>query len=461
MTNTNNIQHAIIASLIMKPSLVYNLNGVQSFLFDEGNKQLFELVVKQINESAKVDIPLLNQKCKSISISELIEGVNPSSFAQYTQTAIEDFKREQEMQLGIELQSNLQLMPYIEAVSIHEKGRGLINEMFTSGVSDKDKDLLDAMNDKYNHTEPTQYAEINNLTRGFMIGGYDIFAARPAMGKTTLMIDLALGLAKKGIPACIISLEMSKKAIYSNISCRLSGVRKSTVRRDKKEVAGLENHYQDEHDAEMERYYKAFDKISNLPIFVYDINDCTNKLSGIVNLIRVVNKKHNVDYFFIDYLQKISASNEKSRNYQIEEISGDLSRLPIQLNCYIGAFSQLSRALETRGGAKRPNMSDLRDGGAIEQDAWNIYMLYRPEYYNILEDELGKSLKKMLELIVVKNREYAGEGGLGSAYLWFNTSKQGYVNDQYETLENETKELAYNGTITKSNGISNDEDIPF
>jgi replicative DNA helicase len=99
-------------------------------------------------------------------------------------------------------------------------------------------------------------------------------------------------------------------------------------------------------------------------------------------------------------------------------------------------------------------MSDLRDGGAIEQDAFNIYFLYRPEYYGIMEDADGNSVKGLLELIVAKGRIF---GGIGTALLWYDKKKQGYVND--EPVEEFNK--PYNGTITTTGHAKSEEPLPF
>jgi replicative DNA helicase len=345
---THELQDAIIASLIMKPGLSYELNGVGSFMFDGLRKELFDNVVSQINQIGKVDIPLLSKF--GVNIHNIIRTTNPANFQNYISDAIEMFRVNQESELANNLLDDLTTLKVSEAVQKHEKQRGLIDELFTSGLTDRKADLLDAMQGITNHVEPTQYKAINDLTRGFMIGGYDIFAARPSMGKTTLMIDFALGLAEKGIPVCLMSLEMSKKLIYAIIACRLSGVHISTIYRSKNDILSMADYEREEHDSDMKKYVSAYDVLSEMPLYVFDVSDTTNKAGGIVNFIRVAQKKHGINYFFIDYLQKIqSGERTANRNYEIEEISGALSRLPVQIGCYIGAFSLVKQGSRNEG----------------------------------------------------------------------------------------------------------------
>lgn len=462
MTISEELQRAIIGSLIMKPGLSYELNGIGGFIFDDIHRPLFEVVMQQITDTGKVDIPLVSQISQNanikVNIQNIIRTSDPRNFQQYVAESIEAFKKIHEGNLANNFLDSLITSPVSEAVQSHEKQRELLSEMFTNGLTDRDADLKDAMLGVTNHVEPTAFKALNDLIRGFMIGGYDIFPARPSMGKTTLMIDFALDLAQREIPVCILSLEMSKKLIYSIIACRLSQVRIATIYKSKEDVSVMDAHDRGIHDAQMRMYIKAYDILSELPLYVFDVSDTTNKIGGIINFIRVTQKKYGVNYFFVDYLQKIQ-SGEKglSRNYEIEDISGALSRLPLQINCYIGAFSQLSRAVETRGGSKKPIMSDIRDGGSIEQDAFNIIFLYRPEYYGITEDNEGNSLIGMLELIVAKGRIF---GGIGSTFIWYDKQKQGYVNDE-PMPDMIQPQQPYNGTITKSVAVDTDEDLPF
>ena len=132
--------------------------------------------------------------------------------------------------------------------------------------------------------------------------------------------------------------------------------------------------------------------------------------------------KHGIEFIIVDYLQLIKSSGEQSRHLEVSKISRELKALARNLNIPVIALAQLSRAVESRGGDKRPQLSDLKESGDIEQDADVVSFLYRPEYYGINEDDNGNSLEGITELITKKNRH--GETGID--YLYMNKSTSNF-----------------------------------
>lgn len=271
-----------------------------------------------------------------------------------------------------------------EAVSIMEKSAGSPDGM--NGI-------------------PSGFHELDRITRGWQNSDLIIVAARPAMGKTAFLLSMACNIAiEHRVPVGIFSLEMSKvqlvNRLISNI-CQIEG--------DKIKTGQLI-------DAE---WYQLDNRIKNLygsPVYIDD----TPSLS-ILELrakARKIVREKEVKILFIDYLQLIHAGGLKfnSREQEISAISRSLKALAKELNIPVIALSQLNRNVEARtGDAKRPQLSDLRESGAIEQDADMVCFIHRPEYYNITEDEKGKSLKGVAEVIVAKHRS----GGIGTAKLKF------------------------------------------
>jgi replicative DNA helicase len=150
----------------------------------------------------------------------------------------------------------------------------------------------------------------------------------------------------------------------------------------------------------------------------FDIFSRENSLGSILGNIRRQYQK-GLAFAVVDYLQLTeveSRSKGQNREQVVSEISRAFKNLTLELRIPIIALSQLSRAVEIRGGSKRPQLSDLRESGSLEQDADIVAFLYRPEYYNILEDETGQSLKGKAEILVEKNRN----GALGDARCDFN-----------------------------------------
>ena len=172
--------------------------------------------------------------------------------------------------------------------------------------------------------------------------------------------------------------------------------------------------------------------------------------------------QHDIQMVIIDYLQLMTGGGESgkgNREQEISMISRSLKALAKELSVPVIALSQLSRAVETRGGTKRPQLSDLRESGAIEQDADIVSFIYRPEYYSILEDEEGQSLKGIGEIIVAKHRN----GALKTVKLKFTDhfAKFSDLDDpDFNDLTKNSGSGGDNTIITRSSRM-NDDDIPF
>jgi replicative DNA helicase len=165
----------------------------------------------------------------------------------------------------------------------------------------------------------------------------------------------------------------------------------------------------------------------------------------------------------IDYLQLMSGGTDNQRGNREQEVSAisrALKGLAKELNVPVIALSQLSRAVEVRGGTKRPQLSDLRESGSIEQDADMVMFIYRPEYYQIMEDEEGQSLKGVAEIIVAKHRN----GSLDTVKLKF-TDKFARFTDldeiNFAALSGGVFEGPNVNIITRPSKMNDDEDIPF
>lgn len=208
-------------------------------------------------------------------------------------------------------------------------------------------------------------------------GDYIVLAARPGMGKTAFMLEMAKQSASNGFPGAIFSLEMSAKQLMDRLIANFEQIPLSGIKNK-----NLEPHL-------FEKY--ATSKVVDLPIFIDDTASST------INQIRAkatkLKKQKGIEWVVIDYLQLITASS-KNKNYNKTQEIGDISRqikiLAKELDIPVVVLSQLNRAVETRGGLKKPQNSDLRESGDIEQDADVIFFLWRPEYYEFEQDEEGR-----------------------------------------------------------------------
>ena len=239
-------------------------------------------------------------------------------------------------------------------------------------------------------------AEIDALTGGWQDSDLIILAARPGMGKTGLALSMAVHAAQCGVPAAFFSLEMANTQLVMRMMAMLG------------EISGQKMRDGKVSDPELMALAHTAEQIEGLPIYLDDTPAIS--IPEMRAKCRRLKQQHDIQLVLVDYLQLMTLSPSgmenkySNREQEVAGISRALKGLAKELNVPVIALSQLSRAVETRGGAKRPQLSDLRDSGAVEQDADIVSFIYRPEYYGILEDESGDSLKSVAEIIFAKNR---------------------------------------------------------
>lgn len=243
----------------------------------------------------------------------------------------------------------------------------------------------------------TPITNLTSKTGGWRDSELIIIAARPAMGKTAFILKCLLHTVEQQIPAAIFSLEMSKEKLTDRLLSM-----EAKVDGDKFNIHGLSRN-------DMELIEPAAARLEKLPLYIDD--DASLTIHQFQVKAKRLASKFGVKLIVVDYLQLMSGTGKgKNREQEISEISRGLKITAKELNIPIIALSQLSRAVETRGGSKRPLLSDLRESGAIEQDADMVGFLFRPEYYGQSEwdDYDMASTAGECEYIIAKNRN----GGL-------------------------------------------------
>lgn len=227
----------------------------------------------------------------------------------------------------------------------------------------------------------------------FMDGDLICIAGRPGMGKSALIASIARNMAKRGKKGRIYTLEMTETQFVDRIASQETGINLATIKSGKLS------------DAEWEQMQQALIALGQCPLTIDDNAAVT--VQYVIATARMQKKQQGLDYILIDYLQLMDFSTLKgiNRDQQIGEATRALKALAKELGIPVIFLSQLSRAVETRGGSKRPQLSDLRESGNLEQDCDKITFIYRPEYYGILEDEQGMALQGVAELIVAKYRD--------------------------------------------------------
>ena len=252
---------------------------------------------------------------------------------------------------------------------------------------------------------PSGLHELDRMTAGWQKSDLVILAARPGMGKTALALNIASNAALHfNKPVAIFSLEMPSVQLVMRVCSSISGIsgeklKKGELTKDEwkllSDTAGV---------------------ISEVPLYISD--------KPAINIFelrakcRRLKMQHDIQMIVIDYLQLMSGSSDDkagNREQEISTISRSLKTIAKELEVPVIALSQLSRAVETRGGDKRPQLSDLRESGAIEQDSDMVIFLYRPEYYGFDQDDDGNNTKGKAEIIIAKHRN----GALGTVNVRF------------------------------------------
>ena len=252
---------------------------------------------------------------------------------------------------------------------------------------------------------PSGFLELDRNTAGFQPGTLIILAARPAMGKTAFALTMARNMAvdfKK--PVAFFSMEMTGV----ELAMRLIS--------SEAEIPGEELKKGDKLQPwQLEQMMMKTQTLNEAPIYIDDTPGLT--IFELRAKCRRMKQKYDIQMVFIDYLQLMTAGGENrngNREQEISTISRQLKALSKELNIPVLAMSQLSRAVETRAGTKKPQLSDLRESGAIEQDADIVMFIYRPDYYGITEDGKG-STQGMADIIIAKHRS----GSVGEVRLKF------------------------------------------
>ena len=260
-----------------------------------------------------------------------------------------------------------------------------------------------------NHGVPSGFPEIDEITFGWHPTDLVIIAARPAMGKTAFVLSMARNMAVEHQAAvAIFSLEMSKEQLINRLIVNHTEIPNDDIKRGSLSPQQLQ--ILDQRIGTLEQAPLFIDDTAGLSVF-----DLRSKARRLV-------RQYDVKVIIIDYLQLMTASGLKSnanREQEVSTISRSLKQLAKELNITVIALSQLNRGVENRPKeGKRPQLSDLRESGAIEQDADMVCFIHRPEYYGILEDEDGRSMKDMGEFIIAKHRN----GRVDTVLLRFQSS---------------------------------------
>lgn len=417
------IERLVLGILLLESDAYYRINQIlkpEMFLTD-ANRIVFSTIEKLQKESIGVDMvsvykELLPQKDKidASYITVLTDNVGSSvhleQHSMYIkqeyikrksisvfQSSIQDLMLETD--ISDVLSKSIKSLTEIEEGSIVNNTMKPLKEFAKSAIGEAEKRLINFRSGKINGV-PTFSRQLDKITGGWQKGELAIIAARPAMGKTAIALKILETAAINGCWPAMFALEMKGERLIDRLILEKTGVE------DWKYKHGSMTNQEFDLVCESSNYLYSLDA---------HIDDCSSQtIYRIKSKARVLKKKGQLGIIILDYLQLAEGDTGNTRNEEVAGMSRDLKKMAKDLDVPVIALSQLNRSVETRGGEKRPQLSDLRDSGAIEQDADMVCFIHRPDYYDKeLKDEPGNIIENGIEFIISKYRE----GATGSVFL--------------------------------------------
>lgn len=421
-------EEAVLGAILVNPDVLTKVVETlkpESF-YKPAHRYVYEAMLQLFNTNERIDLVSVSDVLSYNSKLEAVGGrafINDLSYKTITTSNIEYYARiVQEkavkralINAGGEIVSfGYDMNPIDESLENAEK---LIFDIASkkattdlSHIKDLVMNSYQKMEYRYEHRDEliglrTDFYELDNMTSGLQKSDLIILAARPSMGKTAFALNIAQNVAiKEKVPVAIFSLEMSKEQLVQRMLCSQAEVDTQRIK------TGNMN------QKDWDKIVNAMNDFANAPIFIDDTSGCT--LTDIrAKCRRLKMEQKDLGLVVIDYLQLMESSGREDRMQQISAISRGLKTLARELDVPVIALSQLSRAVESRTD-KRPMLSDLRESGAIEQDADIVMFIYRDEYYkkNDEEAEVAKAASKgESEIIIAKHRN----GPVGKVDLLF------------------------------------------
>ncbi len=417
-------EEAILGAVLANPvcfNKVADMLTPASF-YKPANKVIYDAIVELFNKNQAIDIVTVSERLNENDKLELVGGrayindlalnvTTTANIEYYAKIVQEKAIKRELINAGAEIvEMAYDNMPTEATLDNAEKLIFNIAQQKTTSDLVSVKDLVltsyEQISYRYEHRDeltgvPTGFYDLDNMTSGLQKSDLIILAARPSMGKTALALNIAQNVALKAQKTvAIFSLEMSKEQLVQRMLCS-----EAEVDTHKLKTGNM-------HASDWEKLTIAMNHFADAPLYIDDKPGAT-VMEVRAKCRRLAMERKEIGLVVIDYLQLMEGGNKEDRNQQISGISRGLKSLARELNVPVIALSQLSRAVESRPD-KHPMMSDLRESGAIEQDADIIMFIYRDEYYNKENTEnRGKA-----EVIIAKHRN----GAVGSIDLLFQGS---------------------------------------
>ena len=421
------LEETVLGALMLEKDALSNIIDIlkpESF-YSDAHQEIYRAITELFNNSEPVDMRTVVSQLRkngklefaggTYYIADLTSKVTSAAHIEYHARVVSEMAIKREL---IRVASEIHTMAYEDTTDVFNLLDHTESELFKISESNIRKNYdnmrslmgkaIQELEERKNHQDgltgvPSGFTRLDRVTGGWQKSDLVIIAARPGMGKTAFVVSAMRNASVDFDKAvAIFSLEMSSVQLVNRMISAEAELESEKLKKG------------DLKDYEWQQLVHKTTKLSEAPIFIDD-----TPALGILELrakCRRLKAQHDVQLIIIDYLQLMSGdSTGGNREQEIASISRALKGIAKELDVPVLALSQLSRAVETRGGDKRPQLSDLRESGSIEQDADMVMFLYRPEYYGITEDENGMPTDGTGEVIIAKHRN----GSLENVHLKF------------------------------------------
>ncbi len=424
------VERAVLGGILMQGDSLYKVEHLlrEDTFYVRAHRLIYEAMNALAESNIQIDLHTIFEQLRKLGTLETVGGpvylaeltsrvTGAANLEYHAHILLEKWMRRKLIQVATHI-AEAALDPEHDVYDALDEAEQMLFEIHPDqfGANTQETaDIAQELLDDYDH-RATMYAQqrhyigglswgihhMDYKTDGLKAGKLTVIAARPHMGKTALGLSLAIHALRNNKPVLYFSLEMTQRELIQRMAVSIAGVNAHATER-----GCLQPH-------EQQRYVYALDQLSKMPLQIVD------KAAITMADMRAQTRKSIIDYgtqlVIVDYLQLISTNRDFERNdLRVRYFSRTLKVIAKDMQVPVVLLSQLNRNCEARPD-KRPMMSDLRESGAIEEDADQVVMLFRPEYYGFDKDEEGNNTYGLCELIMAKNR---GGGGTGVVKSYF------------------------------------------
>lgn len=437
---------AVLGGIMLHADAIHEVADIvkRDSFYAEKHKAIFDAMVELQARAEPIDLLSVSSRLKEKKLlekvggraylTELVQSIPPASNIRHYADMVQ---KKYILRRLIDAAESISEMGFDEGKDVHELldkaekqvfdiSNSLSSSKFVSLGSTLDEawDRLDRMHKSKNELRgvSTGFKDLDSMLSGFQESDLIILAARPSMGKTALALDIARQAAMKGTPVGIFSLEMSSQQLVDRMMSADAMVNSWKLRTGKLSI-----------EQDFEKIKHSMDRLSKAPIYIDD--QPGNNILKMRSIARKLKMEKGLGMIVVDYLQLMTPvgnyKNSDNMVNQVTEISRSLKQMARELKVPVLALSQLSRAVEQRGGTGRPKLSDLRDSGSIEQDADVVMFIHREDKYKEDSDK-----KNIAQIHIDKHRN----GPVGSIELFFDEERTTFLSVDKSSIADFTKD---------------------